>query len=202
MKQETQRRCAAFLLLGVGIVAAVGILSSILQPEEKTRILFVSPPDARVIRLYTVGGETIEVLRTNADGEVVSPLLSPGVYFAATNRGCTSFSLDENAGISVLSGCGEARGKQLRMGQLERGQVTVERLVTSELLQQDGWVEYVLQNEDTQLQEVLRSATPGEVLHCDFLEVPYGTYSLLENGVEQCRVTISAQRPVQRIALT
>lgn len=202
MKKTKLRICAAFFLVGMGLAASVGILGGLSEEKEsQTRILFVTQPGARVVRLYAGEGEAMEVLRTNAAGEVVSPLLKPGIYFAATARSFTSFALEDGTGLRVLSGSGEAVGRQLRLGERERGQITVERIADAELLAQDGWVEYVLKNETTQLQEVLRSCAPGEALRCDFEDVPYGTYALLENGNTRCHVTVSKEQPTLYVSL-
>lgn len=82
------------------------------------------------------------------------------------------------------------------------GVVTVERLPNAlELTEDRGRVDYALVSGTTQLREVVRCAGAQEILTCTFEAVPWGEYTLEENGVAQCRVTVDEDTPEIAVAL-
>ena len=82
------------------------------------------------------------------------------------------------------------------------GVVTVERLPNAlELTEDGGWVDYTLVSGTTRLREVVRRTGAQEILTCTFEAVPYGEYTLEENGVAQCRVTVDERTPEIAVSL-
>lgn len=206
MKRSGKRIVSACLLLGVALALSVGLIAGVGSASEDSayfwaRLRLNADPAVSEIRLYDQSGKPVQTLQT-VNGAAVSGLLTPGVYFAATARGCTEFSLHENGAVGVIRGCGRADGEQLYLTDEPVGTVTVERLATArELTEDGGWVDYTLVSETTRLREVVRCTAAQEVLTCTFEGVPYGEYALEENGVVRCRVTVDENTPEIAISL-
>ncbi len=210
MKRSGKRICSACLLLGIALTLAVGLMSALSAgassaPQEETylwaRLRLYADPAVAEIRLYDREGKPAQTLKTT-NGAAVSGLLEPGTYFAATERGCTAFTLREDGSVRVTGGCGRADGTRLWLTSERVGAVTVERLSSAlEATEDGGWVDYTLVNETTRLREVVRCTEPREVLTCTFEGVPYGEYTLEENGVAQCRVTVDEDTPEIAVSL-
>lgn len=201
---------SACLLLGIALAVSVGLIRMLSAdvssaPSEKdayiwVRLLLCADPSIGEIRLYDHNGKPVQTLQAK-NGAAVSNLLQPGVYFAATDLGCTEFTLHENASVSVNCGCGRSDRERLYLTSEQVGVVTVERLASGWALTEDGWVDYTLVNEKTRLREVVRCTSAQEMLTCLFEGVPYGEYTLEENGVAQCRVTLNAETPELFVSL-
>lgn len=207
MKRSGKRIVSACLLLALALTVTVGLLYALTADASAQNDLYLwvrLPIDAdasvREIRLYGQDGRLAQTLRAE-NGEAVSGLLEPGTYFAVTELGCTEFSLCADASVRVLRGCGNARGKRLCLRAEEVGTVSVERLVSAAALTEDGWMDYALVGANTRLREVVRCTAAQEVLTCVFTGVPYGEYTLEENGVAQCRVTIDEETPEIAVSL-
>jgi len=212
MKRSGKRIFSACLLLAIALALSVGLIraltggvSSAPTAENDTyvwvRLLLHADPSATEIRLYDQRGKPVQALQTK-NGAAVSGLLPPGVYFAATDLGCTEFTLRENASVSVNGGCGRADGGRLWLTSEQVGAVTVERLTDAPALAEDGgWVDYTLVNAETRLREVVRCTSAQALLTCTFHNVPYGEYTLEENGVAQCRVTVNEATPEVAVSL-
>ena len=209
MKRSGKRILSACLLLGIALALSVGLMRALsadaASAQEETylwaRLQFTADPAAAEIRLYGQDGRPVQTLQT-VNGAAVSGLLTPGVYFAVTEEGCTEFRLRENAATFVVSGCGRAEGARLWLTDEPFGAVTVERLSSARVLTEDGgWVDYTLVSGQTQLHKAVRCTAAQEVLTCAFEGVPYGEYVLEENGVARCRVTIDEDTPEIAISL-
>ncbi|MBQ6431188.1 MAG: hypothetical protein IJJ99_04865 [Oscillospiraceae bacterium] len=211
MKRSGKRVVSACLLLCIALAVSIGLISALTAgvssaPSENDTYIWVRLPiraDSAVaeIRLYDQNGAPVQTLRTS-NGAAVSELLPPGDYFAATELGCTEFTLHEDASVSVSRGCGRSEGKRLCLTSERTGVVTVERFASGPALSEDGgWVDYTLVNETTRLREVVRCTGAQELLTCVFEGVPYGEYVLEENGAAQCRVTIDENTPEVAVSL-
>lgn len=211
MKRSGRRMISACLLLGIALAVSVGLIRVLSAgvssaPSEKdtyvwVRLLLCADESVDAIRLYDQDGKPVQTLQTK-NGAAVSDLMQPGVYFAATELGCTEFILHENASVSVTCGCGWSDGEQLHLTSEQVGAVTVERFADGRTLTEDGgWVDYTLVNGQTRLREVVRCTKPKELLTCVFKGVPYGEYTLEENGVPQCRVTVDEDSPEIAVSL-
>ena len=205
MKQSAIRLCSAVLLMVLALTASaatIGAISSQDKPEEEkedtyvwVKMLFATEPRAEEIRLFSADGMPLQQLKTEAGGTAVSELMMPGKYYAFTERGCTEFTLHENASVSADGGCGWSDGEILHLTSAEVGTVTVERAAKESLLTQNGgWLDYTLKSGDFERREVVRCTAAGGILTCTFEGIPYGTYFLEENGVSRCRVTVSAEQ--------
>lgn len=210
MKHFGKRIWSACLLLLIALAVSVGLIRMLSAdvssaPSEKdayiwVRLLLCADPSIGEIRLYDHNGKPVQTLQAK-NGAAVSNLLQPGVYFAATDLGCTEFTLHENASVSVNCGCGHSDGERLFLTREPVGTVTVERLASGWALTEDGWVDYTLVNGKTRLREVVRCTGAQEMLTCLFEGVPYGEYTLEENGIAQCRVTLNAETPELFVSL-
>lgn len=205
MKRSAIRLCSAMLLMLIALsvsAATIGAISSQDKPEEEkkdtfvwVKLLFATEPRAEEIFLFSADGIPIRRLTTDGSGTAVSGLLIPGKYYAFTERGCTEFTLHEDASVTADGGCGWSDGAVLHLTSAEVGTVTVERAAKTELLTQNGgFLDYTLKNEAYERREVVRCTASGGILTCTFEGVPYGTYILEENGTPRCRVTVSADQ--------
>lgn len=209
MKRSGKRVLSACLLLLFALAASVGLICGLTGGGSAAedgaclwlRLPLRADPSVGEIRLYADDGTPLQTVQAK-NGAAVSGLLPSGVYFAATARGCTEFTLDESGAVRVDGGCGWWDGERLFLTSGQVGAVTVERLADGRVLAEDGgWVDYTLVGADTRLREVVRCTRPQEVLTCTFEGVPYGEYVLEENGVAQCRVTIDEATPELAISL-
>lgn len=210
VKRSGKRIFSACLLLGIALTLSVGLMSALSAgassaPPEETylwvRLVLRADPAVGEIRLYDRDGKPAQTLQTT-NGAAVSGLLEPGTYFAATEQGCTQFTLGEDGSVRVTGGCGRADGERLWLTNERVGAVTVERLSSDlEAAEDGGWVDYTLVSETARLREVVRCTKPREVLSCTFEGVPYGEYVLEENGVAQCRVTVDENTPELAVSL-
>lgn len=211
MKRSGKRVVSACLLFGIALAVSVGLIRALTgdvssAPSEPDTFVWVRLPirtDSAVaeILLYDQDGAPVQTLRPK-NGAAVSELLPPGVYFAATALGCTEFTLHEDASVSVNCGCGWSDGERLCLTSERVGVVTVERFASELALAEDGgWVDYTLVNAHTRLREVVRCTKPQELLTCVFRGVPYGEYTLEENGAAQCRVTVDENSPEVAVSL-
>ena len=211
MKRSGKRIVSACLLLGIALAVSVGLLRMLSadvssapsagEADLWVRLLLHADASVSEIRLYDQSGAPLQTLQTK-NGAAVSELLQPGVYFAATALGCTEFTLHENASVSVTCGCGWSDGERLFLTSDRVGVVTVERFAGGrELTEDGGWVDYTLVNATTRLREVVRCTKPQELLTCVFRGVPYGEYTLEENGVAQCRITVGEDAPEIAVSL-
>lgn len=205
MKRSVIRLCSAILLMLIALsvsAATIGAISSQGKPEEAkkgtyvwVKLRFATEPRAGQIFLFSADGIPIEQLATDETGAAVSGLLMPGKYYAFTERGCTEFTLQEDASVTADGGCGWTDGEILHLTSAEIGTVTVERAANTALLTQNGgFSDYTLKNDTFERREVVRCIAPGGILTCTFEGVPYGTYVLEENGTPRCRVTLSADQ--------
>ena len=209
MKRSGKRVVSACLLLGIALALSVGLTHALSADASSAheevylwaRLQLRADASVGEIRLYGEDGRPAQTLQA-VNGAAVSGLLTPGRYFAATEKGCTEFRLHENGTVSVLGGCGRAEGERLYLTDEPVGTVTVERLSAAlEQTEDGGWVDYTLVSGTTRLREVIRRTGAEEILTCTFEGVPYGEYALEENGVARCRVTVDEDSPENAVSL-
>lgn len=209
MKRSGKRILSACLLLGIALALSVGLMralsADVSSAQEETylwtRLQFTADPAVTEIRLYGQDGRPVQTLQT-VNGAAVSGLLTPGLYFAVTEAGCTEFRLRKNAAVCVVGGCGRADETRLWLTDEPFGAVTVERLSSARVLTEDGgWVDYALVSGQTRLHKAVRCTAAQEILSCTFEGVPFGEYVLEENGVAQCRVSIDEDAPEIAVSL-
>lgn len=209
MKQPFLRICCAFLLLGLitagsmGLIGAVTSEASIQESQAApwVRILLSARPGCREIRLYSGEGLLMQTLVPTAEGEVTVSLPAPGSFYAVTSEGCTEFSLNEVSELIFTAGCGWAEGRSLHLTKEPYGTVTLARLISQELISQGSWVHYVLKGGEETLYRTLPIPKDSRTLTCRFDAVPYGSYTLEENGIEKCRVVVDENQQTVAISL-
>lgn len=196
MKHSAIRLCCAVLLMLLALavsVAAIGAAGRKTGPFVWVRLHLAAEKKTQEVCLYSADGAPLQTLQTDDAGEVVSGLLTPGKYYAVTRSGCTEFTLHDDASVSADGGLGWSDGETLHLTGEKVGTVCVERLVGVQTLARGEWLDYTLSGGGIVRREVLRCKAAGETLRCTFEGVPYGSYVLKENGVEQCRVTVGEE---------
>lgn len=191
MKHSLLRGCCAFLLLGIALTASIGVIAAVSEVQEKplslVRIRFVTQ-GTQTLRLYDVQGKLLETLQTDEQGNGTSKLLPTGEYYAACPEGLASFLVAETGTITVTNEGAQTDGQRLYFSDTQLGNLRIEREAEQE------WYDYLLVGEDYRRREVVR-CEEGERVECVFGALPYGSYSLEENGTKLCTVTVSAEKP-------
>lgn len=203
MKPSVLRLICALLLMGIALslsaALVVGAVNHEGQAQEESYLWLRLPLEAentQLIRIYSAEGEPLQSLTPDADGKTTSRLLPSGTYYALTDYGCTEFSLSSKGAVCVNGGCGWFDGQTLHLTRQQLGSLCITRQNV-----EAGWWDYVLVGENASYRRVLRSEGEDTVVNCIFETVPYGTYTLEENGVVQCRITIDAQQPNVAVSL-
>lgn len=208
MKSSFLRICCAFLLLGLVLAGSMGLIGAVTSgapPEEEAspwaRILLSAKPGCKEIRIYHETGQLMQTLIPNSKGEAVANLPVPGAFYAATAQGCTEFSVDGASVLTFTGGCGWAEGLQLHLTNEPYGSVTIARLISEDFLKKGDWVHYTLKSGEDAFYKTLRIPEAGQALTCQFAGVPFGSYTLEENGVAVCRVTVDENQQDVAISL-
>lgn len=208
MKRSAIRIGSAGLLMALVVAVSVSVIGATTAGEQSPpnreetyvwkRMQFSAQPKAQ-IRLYSADGLPVQTLTSDSAGEAVSEPMLAGTYYAFTEDCCAEFTLKENASVAAEGGCCWSDGEVLHLSSTEVGTVRIARPTT----EQDAvvWLNYTLENDKLRRREVIRCTGSESPLTCTFEGIPYGTYMLLENGVEQCRVTLSAEHKDVTVAL-
>lgn len=194
MKQTILRILCAFLLMGIALTVTLGVFAAAKQEEEIYTWQRVYFETAQEVQLFSADGELVQTLE--ADGIVASELLPEGRYYAFSGNGCVEFVLCSDCSVRVEGGCGWTDGKLLHLTDEPVGSVSVEFLS-----QVQGFCEFTLVNGEYSRREVIRCGQ-GQVMRCDFLGVPYGTYTLYRQGEALVSVIVSSQTPAVSVALS
>lgn len=212
MKRSVKRLCSACLLMAIALTASIICISAVSKAEARpaaekdkpylwVRLLLKADSSVKEIRLFSHDGLPMQTLQAEK-GTALSELIMPGTYFAVTQEGCTEFVLHEDASVSVSSGYGWSDGEQLFLRAGQAGTVHIERLSSAEdLNEQGGWLDYTLSNASQTLHQTIRCTQKDTLLQCIFRGVPYGTYTLEENGERKCTVSVSAEQQEVTLAL-
>ncbi|MBQ3216821.1 MAG: hypothetical protein IJB35_03285 [Oscillospiraceae bacterium] len=203
MKPSVLRLICALLLMGIAlsfsIALVVGAVNHGGQAQEESYLwlrLPLAAENTEAIHIYSAEGEPLQSLTPDADGKITGQLLPSGTYYAVTDYGCTEFSLSKKGEVCVNGGCGWFDGQTLHLTRQPVGTLSI----TSPNVG-TGWRDYTLTGEGESYRRVLRSGGEESVLTCTFGAIPYGTYTLMENGIVQCRITIGAEQPNVAVSL-
>ena len=203
MKPSVLRLICALLLMGIALSFSVALVVGAVnhggQAQEESYLwlrLPMAAENTEAIRIYSAEGEPLQSLTPDTDGNTTSRLLPAGTYYAVTDYGCTEFSLSEKGEVRVNGGCGWFDGQTLHLTRQPVGTLHV----TSPNVGA-GWRDYTLTGEGGSYRKVLRAGGEESVLTCTFGSIPYGTYTLTENGIVRCRITIDAEQPNVDISL-
>ena len=219
MKRSTIRIICAFLLMVLTLAGSMGMIGAAVSPAPEpstvptvigspaaadetlwVRMMMVSEvPD---IRLCRTDGALLQELSTNDAKQAATDLLQPGEYLAVTAESRVTFRLNSNASITVISGEGWTDGEILYLTGSDVGTLRLQRIInSSELEGGNGWLDYVLVRSGSEHRQVLRFDTAG--LHeLMFYGLPYGSYSLYENGIFRARIIITKTAPDAVLELT
>ncbi|MBR6826167.1 MAG: hypothetical protein IKM59_06425 [Oscillospiraceae bacterium] len=197
MKQWVIRFLCAILLLAMAIGLMVGVILAV--PEEEaprswSKVTFITGGQQE-LRIYDATGGLVASLQTDTSGQCTTELLAERSYYGACENGLIQFELT-SLGLGSISG-GAAREDAFTLsfsGNAKQGSLTISGTARQE------WYEYVLQSEDYSRREILQCVM-GERLQCTMEALPYGSYTLLENGRVLCRVELTVEKPHTELAL-
>ena len=189
MKQSVIRMLSAALLrvLAVGIMAgAIGAVSED-AVQAWSRVRFQTGGQQK-LRLYNAQGVLVETMTTDAQGHCTTELLEQGCYYVVCEDGLAEFSLDAR-GISEVKGAAEEGEKGILFAPaVGKGSVTIQRRALAESY------EYELYSQAYSKSRSLYCAA-GEQVSTMFEGLPYGLYTLKENGRALCRVELTEEKP-------
>ncbi|MCQ2419390.1 MAG: hypothetical protein MJ085_06350 [Clostridia bacterium] len=161
-----------------------------------------------VIDILTPNRTQLQHLIVNDRHEAVADAIPPGKYIAENrDLGSVLFLLHENASLSVLGGCGWTDGEILHLSDNEIGTLNLFCYVpVSKVDPEDGLCcTYSLIGEQYVSDRILHFTVETAqkdgyyVQSCSFAGLPEGSYTLVENGTECQRITISADESSIRI---
>ena len=197
MKQSMLRLLCALLVLLIGAGIMAGILMAVPteeSPSAWTRVFFQTG-GRQDLWLYAGDGSLLEVLKTEEDGKCATELLEEGSYYGVCREGLVQFTLTAH-GIGEVRGAAEVKeGNTLSFSASGTGG---ELRIYGEARQE--WYEYELQSQDYSCRRVLRCAV-GDAIQCTLKDLPYGTYTLLENERVLCRVELTEEEPAVEVSL-
>ncbi len=197
MKQSVIRILCAALLLSIALGIMAGVILAV--PEETkprlwSRVTFYTRGQQE-LRLYDGMGSYIATIATGTDGTGVTGLLGEGSYYGACRDGLVQFDLTVH-GIDNIRGQASQKDKWSisLIGTKEPGILCISGEAQQE------WYEYELRSESYSRRQVLR-CKPGTPINCTLENLPYGSYTLLENGRVLCHVELTAQEPRVEVCL-
>ncbi len=197
MKPSVMRVICAGLLLAI----AMGILAGaiLIMPEENeiaiwTKVTFQTRGEQE-LSVFSDRGELLKCLQTNPQGQCTTELLEEGGYYGVCRDGLVWFELSDR-GISGAEGAAVAVSKDTLSFTLSEqpGQLRIMGKARQE------WYEYELQSPQYSCKEILRCVS-GEPILCTIENLPYGEYTLLENGRVLCKVELTEGEPVVELSL-
>ena len=197
MKQSVIRIFCAVLLLAIALGIMAGVILAVPEKEEAqlwSRITFHTQGQQE-LRLYNGTGTYIATVNTDKDGIGTSGLLGEGSYYGACRDGLVQFDL-------TAQGVDNIRGRATRedkwtlslAGTAELGALCI----TGQARQE--WYAYELRSEEYSRHQVLR-CKPGTPIQCTLENLPYGSYTLLENNRVLCHVELTEEEPRVEVCL-
>ncbi len=197
MKQSVIRILCAVLLLAIALGIMAGVILAVPEKEETqlwSRITFCTRGQQE-LRLYNDKGAYMTTITTDRDGKGVSGLLEEGSYYGACRDGLVQFRLTSQ-GIENIRGQATREDKWTvaLAGTTEPGSLCI----TGQARQE--WYEYEVRSESYSRRQVLRFQ-PGDPIRCTLEDLPYGSYTLLENGRVLCRVELTEEEPRVEVCL-
>ncbi len=197
MKRSYIRIFCGLLLLGIAMGIMAGVILAISEEDGVdlwAKVTFQTR-GSQELCLFNNSGEFLKCLRTNETGECTTDLLEEGSYYGVCRDGLVRFDLTAQ-GIRNVQGTAEATEKfslsffvSKRSGELR---------ITGKARQE--WYEYELQSAAYSCKKVIR-CTSGEPIVCEIKNLPYGSYTLLENGRILCRVELTEEEPLVELSL-
>ena len=197
MKQSVIRILCALLLLAIALGIMAGVILAVPEKEDPqlwSRITFYTRGQQE-LRLYDGMGTYIATIATDKDGKGTTGLLEEGNYYGACRDGLVQFDLTE-LGIDNIRGRATQENKWSisLYGTAEPGVLSI----TGQARQE--WYEYEVRSDSYSRRQVLR-CKPGNPIQCTLEGLPYGSYTLLENGRTLCLVELSAEEPRVEVCL-
>ncbi len=197
MKQSAIRILCAVLLLAIALGIMAGVILAVPEKEEPqlwSRITFHTRGQQE-LQLYDGTGTYIATIHTDKDGKGTSGLLGEGSYYGACRDALVQFDLTAQ-GIDSVRGRATQEDKwSLSLaGTAELGILCI----TGEARQE--WYEYELRSEEYSRRQVLR-CEPGTPIRCTLENLPYGSYTLLENNRVLCRIELTEMEPRVEVCL-
>ena len=197
MKQSVIRILCAVLLLAIALGIMAGVILAVPEKDEPqlwSRINF-STRGQQELRLYDGLGTYIATVDIDKDGKGTTGLLEEGSYYGACRDGLVQFDLTAQGIVNVRGQATQGDKWSLSLtGTTEPGVLCI----TGEARQE--WYEYELRSEAYSRRQVLR-CKPGAPIRCTLENLPYGSYTLLENNRILCRVELTWEEPRVEICL-
>ncbi len=197
MKQMHVRILCGFLLL----IMAMGIMAGVIlaMPEEEalfawSRITFQTG-GKQVLSLYDGEGQLLRMMQTDGEGRCMTELLEEGSYYGVCRDGLVRFDLTAQ-GIQGVEGTAEVTEDFCLS--FCPSQHSGEVRITGKARQE--WYEYELRSATYSCKKILR-CTEGDPILCTIQNIPYGDYTLLENGRTLCRVEVTEEEPLVELSL-
>lgn len=196
MKSHILRLVSAVMLMGIALAVCAAVVFSVGRAEAQSAapraaLCFQTGIENTHILLYDRQDKLIQTLRTDADGQAVSQLLSPGDYRAETASAQAQIRLHDSLAVCVLNGNGSYDGAHIDLTGTKTGSLEICKPSHGSSL----YIAYHLSSEEFEAHELLYDSAPGQTLSLTFNELPYGNYILTESGLFCCRITISEETP-------
>jgi hypothetical protein len=138
--------------------------------------------------LYREDGSLAQRLRADEKGCCTSELLEEGTYYGATQEGLVQFTLTAYGVEKVMGEATSVQRQELTLGEMEEtGSLTLMGEAREE------WYTFELQSQDYSRTKTLR-CKEGELLQWELEGIPYGRYSLLENGRILCSLEFTKEK--------
>ena len=197
MKPTAIRALCAVLLMLIAMGILAGVILATPEREELsawTKVTFQTGGRGELY-LYNVEGELLKTLVADGEGSCTTDLMEEGSYYGVCSRGLVEFALTEQ-------GILEAKGAALAVDRYtlsfshtqQPGQLRILGHARQE------WYIYELYSPAYSTREVLHCTVGKEIL-CTISDIPYGEYTLSENGRILCSVEISAEEPAVEVSL-
>ena len=197
MKGSLLRVLCATLLLFIGMGIMAGVILA--MPEEETltawtKVTFQTM-GKQTLSLYNKEGTLIDTMETDGEGKCTTDLLEEGTYYGVCREGLVEFSLNAY-GIEKASGGAVATDKNelLFSSDIQPGELRIYGKA-----RQAQYI-YELSSRDYSYSHTLNCEV-GRTIECVIENLPYGDYTLTENGRVLCRVEITEGKPMVEISL-
>lgn len=197
MKPTVIRALCAVLLMLIAMGILAGVILATPEKEELsawTKVTFQIGGRGELC-LYNEEGTLLKTLITDGVGTCTTDLMEEGIYFGVCDRGVVEFAL-------TAEGVREAKGAALAV---DRYTLSFSHTQQSGQLRIIGharqeWYTYELYSPTYSTREVIH-CTVGKEIFCTLSDIPYGEYTLSENGRILCSVEITAEEPTVEVSL-
>lgn len=197
MKTTFIRGLCGFLILMMAIGIMAGVIFAMSNDDEIatwTKVSFYTTA-GKELCLYNAEGDLIDCLQTDHRGACTTSMLEEGKYYGVCRDGLVEFELTSLGLENVRGPVRETADFAISfVVQQPLGKVRIHGKAKQE------WYEYELQASGYSCKKVLR-CTEGERINYTMENIPYGNYTLLENGRILCHLTLSAEEPLIDLSL-